>query len=218
MLARDKYQQVMARIDDDLDDDEDATKDDGTRALIEFGYSNECSEAEEDDDGDNEDLAASHYYDADGDVEEESLSSRPDAVLSVRLAPMRFVYLQQFWLEIIDYVFEGILGDAIYGTVRSANAFLEQSVASKTAFSVDVQRPVIVFPRHCRRQERLEATLGDLTVRSKFSTKTVTVFRKPEPEVPVPPPAPSSHLPRFLPPYSRSCSPRTSCCGCVRSW
>jgi hypothetical protein len=31
---------------------------------------------------------------------------------------MRFVYLQQLWFEIIDYVFEGILGDEVWGRDR----------------------------------------------------------------------------------------------------
>ena len=32
---------------------------------------------------------------------------KPDNVINLRMSPMEFVYLQQFWLEIIDYVNEG---------------------------------------------------------------------------------------------------------------
>jgi hypothetical protein len=41
-----------------------------------------------------------------------------DSLISIRFSPMRFVYLQQLWMEIIDYFFEGILGDEVWGRDR----------------------------------------------------------------------------------------------------
>ena len=41
-----------------------------------------------------------------------------DSSISIRFSPMRFVYLQQLWMEIIDYFFEGILGDEVWGRDR----------------------------------------------------------------------------------------------------
>lgn len=38
-----------------------------------------------------------------------------DSFLSLKLSPMKFVYIQQLWLEIIDYFFTGILGDEVWG-------------------------------------------------------------------------------------------------------
>lgn len=41
-----------------------------------------------------------------------------DMSVSLRLSPMRFVYMQQLWLEIIDYFFEGIVGYEVWGKDR----------------------------------------------------------------------------------------------------
>lgn len=41
-----------------------------------------------------------------------------DSLISIHFSPMRFVYLQQLWLEIIDYFFEGILGYEVWGRDR----------------------------------------------------------------------------------------------------
>lgn len=41
-----------------------------------------------------------------------------DISVSLRLSPMRFVYLQQLWLEIIDYFFEAIVGYEVWGKQR----------------------------------------------------------------------------------------------------
>lgn len=41
-----------------------------------------------------------------------------DSLISIGFSPMRFVYLQQLWFEIIDYFFEGILGDEVWGRDR----------------------------------------------------------------------------------------------------
>ena len=41
-----------------------------------------------------------------------------DITVSLHLSPMRFVYLQQFWMEIIDYFFEGIVGYEVWGKKR----------------------------------------------------------------------------------------------------
>ena len=41
-----------------------------------------------------------------------------DISVSLRLSPMRFVYLQQLWLEITDYFFEAIVGYEVWGKVR----------------------------------------------------------------------------------------------------
>ena len=38
--------------------------------------------------------------------------------VNIAFSPMRFVYLQQLWFEIIDYFFEGITGYEVWGNVR----------------------------------------------------------------------------------------------------
>ena len=41
-----------------------------------------------------------------------------DISVLLRLSPMRFVYLQQLWLEIVDYFFEAIVGYEVWGKER----------------------------------------------------------------------------------------------------
>jgi hypothetical protein len=41
-----------------------------------------------------------------------------DCSVLLRLSPMRFVYLQQLWFEIVDYFFEAIIGYEVWGTER----------------------------------------------------------------------------------------------------
>jgi hypothetical protein len=41
-----------------------------------------------------------------------------DSFVKARFSPMRFVYLQQVWFEIIDYFFEGIVGYEVWGNQR----------------------------------------------------------------------------------------------------
>eukprot|EP00978_Attheya_sp_CCMP212_P014019 scaffold35454_cov51-Attheya_sp.AAC.9 len=41
-----------------------------------------------------------------------------DYFLQLRFSPMRFVYLQQYWMEVFDYIFEGILGNEVWGRPR----------------------------------------------------------------------------------------------------
>jgi hypothetical protein len=41
-----------------------------------------------------------------------------DISMLLRLSPMRFVYLQQLWLEIVDYFFEAIIGYEVWGKQR----------------------------------------------------------------------------------------------------
>ncbi len=53
-----------------------------------------------------------------------------DMTVSMHFSPMRFVYLQQFWMEIIDYFFEGIVGYEVWG--KEKPLFNPESSASMT--------------------------------------------------------------------------------------
>lgn len=43
-----------------------------------------------------------------------------DSFIKARFSPMRFVYIQQVWFEIVDYFFEGIVGYEVWGKLRPA--------------------------------------------------------------------------------------------------
>lgn len=77
-----------------------------------------------------------------------------DLAVRARLSPMRFVYLQQLWFEIIDYFFEGIVGYEVWGSTRplpvSALAvepvIQTADVMSFTSLNVELLSPVVLIP------------------------------------------------------------------------
>jgi hypothetical protein len=80
-----------------------------------------------------------------------------DFSLVARFSPMRFVYLQQLWFEIVDYFFEGIAGYEVWGNTRpvpvpvneirlvsSSNGIADN--VTFTRFDVYMESPVILIP------------------------------------------------------------------------
>ena len=104
-------------------------------------------------------------------------------LLALSVGPVQLVYLQQFILETLDYAFEGILGDAVWGSLAKAGALLRESlVATKTAFSVDLDSPRLVIPEHCASGRHMVAVLGVMQLRTAFHEKAFSVFRGAGPE------------------------------------
>ena len=62
-----------------------------------------------------------------------------DASVGLVFSPMRFVYLQQLWLEISDYFFEGILGYEVWGKLRP-DEDMEDTNRVRTQKSVEGQQ------------------------------------------------------------------------------
>jgi hypothetical protein len=77
-----------------------------------------------------------------------------DLFLSAQLSPMRFVYLQQLWLEIVDYVFDGVIGSEVWGNKRpvpgSVGPFPSEQAHAEaviyTNFRISMHAPVILVP------------------------------------------------------------------------
>lgn len=74
-----------------------------------------------------------------------------DNFMKIDFSEMKFVYIQQLWLEIFDYFFEGILGDAVWGTKTktSPNVFdpLQMTKAFKrTRLSIKMDQPLLLLP------------------------------------------------------------------------
>ena len=70
-----------------------------------------------------------------------------DYFVSLQFSPMRFVYLQQLWFEVIDYFFEGIIGTEVWGNTRPPPLSIEEDLelsqnGPSTAFSIKMTRPV----------------------------------------------------------------------------
>ena len=76
-----------------------------------------------------------------------------DYSLRARFSPMRFVYLQQLWFEVMDYFFEGVIGSAVWGGEDAASPLpgaasvaAQADTMSFTRFDILMDSPVILFP------------------------------------------------------------------------
>ena len=77
-----------------------------------------------------------------------------DNFLRARFSPMRFVYLQQLWFEIVDYFFSGVIGNEVWGGVTPTpgdmrmleGASISADRLSFTRFDVELNAPVIMLP------------------------------------------------------------------------
>ena len=61
-----------------------------------------------------------------------------DTSVELAFSPMRFVYLQQLWLEITDYFFEGLLGYEVWGKLRPSEEEMEDASRSSTGRRANV--------------------------------------------------------------------------------
>ena len=94
-----------------------------------------------------EDVSVSIDYDA-------GLVRGCDFSVNATLSPMRFVYIQQLWLEIVDYFFEGIIGSGVWSgrpssTLPSLDVPDSPSVVESftfTRFEIQVESPTIILP------------------------------------------------------------------------
>ena len=78
-----------------------------------------------------------------------------DTYFSARFSPMRFVFLEQLWFEIVDYFFCGVIGNEVFGgktpSPSDASRILEGKCVdaekiSFTRFNVTMDAPVILLP------------------------------------------------------------------------
>ena len=62
-----------------------------------------------------------------------------DSRVELAFSPMRFVYLQQLWLEMADYFFEGILGDAVWGRPTTSDKTKSVVDDTKQLFVISIE-------------------------------------------------------------------------------
>ena len=75
--------------------------------------------------------------------------------MKIEFSPMKFVYMYQFWLEIFDYFFEGILGHAVWGTKpKPSTVFFNPSEAmrsfKRTTMNIKMNQPLLLLPMSYR--------------------------------------------------------------------
>jgi hypothetical protein len=120
-----------------------------------------------------------------------------DTMITMHFSPMRFVLLQQLWMEVMDYFFEGIIGFEVQGRQRpdvlSAVDEHQKKVETQILnsnkhdlednnlpganadgmrflrFDITMDSPVIILPVQYRSPQHLRFDLDAIHIRNKFS-------------------------------------------------
>ena len=95
-------------------------------------------------------------------------------LMKLDFSKMKFVYIHQLWMEIFDYLFEGILGNAVWGTKPKYTAdLLNPSVAlrsfKRTKMSIKMVEPLLLLPVCYRSPQHIRLKLNALTVANNFT-------------------------------------------------
>ena len=69
-------------------------------------------------------------------------------VMNLQFSKMRFVYLHQWWLEVFDYFFEGILGHAVWGTKPKYQFNPSEATRpfKRTKIYINMDQPLLLLP------------------------------------------------------------------------
>lgn len=121
-----------------------------------------------------------------------------DSAVSFRFSPMRFVILQQLWLEIIDYFFQGIMGYEVWGRFdqnysndmekkQDDHSNAKQAPSGDDALdegalpgadacgirfmriSVVMESPVVLLPAHYRSTSYLRFDFSSIEISNEFN-------------------------------------------------
>ena len=113
--------------------------------------------------------------------------------VSAKFSPMRFVFLEQLWFEIIDYFFEGIIGNSVWGGQSSSklipprvkpleqeprddSRYLPGSKATGfnfTRFDIALDSPEVLLPVTYRSPEFLRLDLGKIHISNKYNATLI---------------------------------------------
>ena len=106
-----------------------------------------------------------------------------DIFFSAKFSPMRFVYLQQLWFEVVDYFFEGITGYEVWGNKRPTSLpesqlqFAPSNAHSFgfTRFDVFLEAPVIIIPVSYCSTDYLRVEAKSITVGNKYDFRPLRI-------------------------------------------
>jgi len=118
---------------------------------------------------------------------EEGKISGCDTYIRARFSPMRFVYLQQLWSEIVDYFFEGIMGYEVLGKARpvpealkactwelndvAADDDSDPNQLSFTKFNFSIDSPEVLLPVTYRSPQFLKLCASHIYVSNSFDCR-----------------------------------------------
>ncbi|KAL7566351.1 hypothetical protein ACA910_013669 [Epithemia clementina (nom. ined.)] len=106
-----------------------------------------------------------------------------DMYFRAQFSPMRFVYLQQLWFEVIDYFFEGVVGYEVWGNKRpdpvpESELKFAPSNANEfafTRFDVSMEAPVILVPVSYCSTDFLRIETDRITVGNRYDFRPLRV-------------------------------------------
>jgi len=110
-----------------------------------------------------------------------------DTHVRAHFSPMRFVYLQQLWSEIVDYFFEGVMGYEVLGKTRPATSSETsdtgnsgtcsqhdlESQTSFTKFHISLDSPVVLFPVMYRSPHFFKVYFANIRATNYFNVKRI---------------------------------------------
>ena len=105
-------------------------------------------------------------------------------------SPMRFVFLEQLWLEIVDYFFEGIIGSEVWGTVPKRKVLEQLAIRGRsdksgflpgsdaqgfnfTRFDISLESPEVLLPVTYRSTHFIKLDLESLRIRNHHTCDTI---------------------------------------------
>lgn len=102
-------------------------------------------------------------------------SNDDKSIMSLQFQPVRMVYYHQQILELVDYLFEGILGIMVSQTLFSATQMLLSEAESSVVFQVSFEKPTVILPLRMADPSHIKITAEGLRLRH-FPTSAVHYF------------------------------------------
>lgn len=103
------------------------------------------------------------------------VAGRPeyDSKIQLELRPLRICYLNQLWLEITDYLANGLLGPLTAGGDDPASSEVRVSDIPRVLFDVVVRDPQLIVPSGATADAWASATIADITYRNRIESRTI---------------------------------------------
>lgn len=112
-------------------------------------------------------------------IDSKSIERDYDNLMKMEFSEMKFVYINQLWLEIFDYYFEGMLGSALWGSkpkivstlVNLSGAALSDvaTLFKRTKFTIHMAQPLLILPVCYRSPQHIRLQMGSFKAHNLFT-------------------------------------------------
>lgn len=96
-----------------------------------------------------------------------------DSRLRMSIQPMKLVYVQQFWMELIDYTMNGVLGSLVMSTAGNIQQLSVEQSYNKNMIDIVVRDPELVVPRSAESTEAVSIGTDRIIVNNSFASQDV---------------------------------------------